>query len=638
MAELKKSLGFWSVFSITVTAMIGTGMFFGTAFAADKAGNASILVWIFLGIMTVYVGACFGELTSMFPSAGGVYEFAKQAYGKGVESFLIGWTSWVVINIMNSLLIVAALDYLIPKHYSVLVKIVLSIAIIIILNAFAYLGTEGISAVLGIFAILILVVLISIIGVGFGHIDYSNYTPFFTTPVLGLFVALFFIVETFFGWENATFMAEETKDAEIVIPRALMAGSIFVAVLGILLAFMMLGVIPWHILANSATPVSDLTAILFNSTFAVIVNIGVALALIGSAAGGLVGSPRLLLGLARDKFFIEQLADIHPKYRTPYKAIIFQTIVSIIVILFGFGKYEYLLELLVPIALLMYISVILSVTVLRFKKPNHPRPFKVWFGKIGPVIISIIYLVTIIAWLITTPNAQSMLNLGLSFIFFGVPLFLLVVSYYDPDYIKRINDYFAKFSVFFENMSFPKEFRKELIDYFKNDLEEKTVLDYGAGVGTLTLNLAEAVGPKGKIYATDLSHKNIEILTKRVAKKGYKNIEVIHDEHQVNRVHPSVRNVDAIFSVGMLGYIQDVSKVLKDLYKLLPRNGKICMVEYVDYFWLIPNVKWLSSTAEIERVFKEAGFSVHVKKKRRLFWTYVIIYGIKTTDETVPYI
>jgi len=639
MAELKKSLGFWSVFSITVTAMIGTGMFFGTAFAADKAGNASIFVWVFLGFMTVYIGACFGELTSMFPSAGGIYEFAKQAYGKGLSAFLIGWTSWIVINIMNSLLIVAALDYLIPKDYGMLVKVLLSIAIIVVLNAFAYLGTEGISAVLGLFAILIIVLLITIIGAGFSDINYANYTPLLATPFIGLFVALFFIVETFFGWENATFMAEETKNAEKVIPRALLWGSIFVSVLGVLLAFMMLGVIPWYVLARSVTPVSDLTAILFSQSFAVVMNIGIALALIGSAAGGLVGSPRLLLGLARDKFFIEQLADIHPKYQTPYKAIIFQTIVSIIVIIFGFGKYEYLLELLVPIAILMYITIIMAVTVLRFKKPLHPRPFKVWFGKIGPIIVSLVYAATVIAWLITTPNAQGMFNLGLSLIFFGVPIFLLLISYYDPESIKRINDYFARFSVFFENMSFPREFKKELMGYFKDDLTDKTILDYGAGVGTLTLYLADVVGPKGKIYATDLSQNNIEILMKRVLKKGYNNIEIIHDEHQVNRVHPSVKNIDAVFSVGMLGYIQDISKVLRELYKILPRNGKICMVEYVDYFWIIPNVKWLSSTEQIEKVFKEAGFSVHVKRKRRLFWKYVIIYGIKTSaGETVPYI
>ncbi|MGV8141189.1 MAG: amino acid permease [Candidatus Woesearchaeota archaeon] len=638
MAELKKSLGFWSIFSITITAMIGTGMFFGTSFAAEKAGNASIFVWAFLGLLTVYIGACFGELTAMFPSAGGIYEFAKQAYGKGLGSFLIGWTSWIVINMMNSLLIVAALDYLIPRDYGVWLKVSLSIIIIVVLNAFTYWGNDGISAILGFFAFLILLVLITIIFVGFGDVYYENYLPIFSTPFFGLFLALFFIVETFFGWENATFMAEETKDAERIIPKALIWSSVFVSVLGLLLAFVMLGVIPWQTLAASTTPLSQLTAILFPGSLAMLVSIGVVLALIGSAAGGLMGSPRLLLGLARDKMFLEQLADIHPKYQTPYKAIIFQTIVSIIVILFGFGKYLYLLELLVPIALLMYISVILAVPVLRFRKPSHPRPFKVWFGKIGPVIVSIIYLITIVVWLISTPNAGSMFRLGLSFIFFGVPIFLLLISYYDPESIKKINDYFAHIALYFENMSFPKEFRKELMGYFKEDLKDKTILDYGAGVGTLTLHLAEIVGPKGKIYATDFSKKNIEILMKRILKKGYNNVETIHDEHQVNRVHPNIRNVDMVFSVGMLGYIQDVSKVLRELYKILPRNGKICMVEYVDYFWILPNVKWLNNNEQIEKVFREAGFSVHVKRQRRLFWNYVIIYGIKSSGETVPYI
>ena len=62
------------------------------------------------------------------------------------------------------------------------------------------------------------------------------------------------------------------------------------------------------------------------------------------------------------------------------------------------------------------------------------------------------------------------------------------------------------------------------------------------------------------------------------------------------------------------------------------------MVEYVDYFWVIPNVKWLNNTEQIQKVFKEAGFSVHIKRKRRFFWSYIIIYGIKSSDGTVPYV
>jgi ubiquinone/menaquinone biosynthesis C-methylase UbiE len=151
------------------------------------------------------------------------------------------------------------------------------------------------------------------------------------------------------------------------------------------------------------------------------------------------------------------------------------------------------------------------------------------------------------------------------------------------------------------------------------------------------MHLAQQVGPKGKIYATDLSLKNIEILSKRLEKKHVTNVEVIYDEHQVNRIHPSIKNVDMVFSVGMLSYVQDIHKVLREIYRILPRHGKICMVEYVDYFWVLPNVKWLTSNEEIRKIFRESGFSVHVVKKRRFFWAYLIIYGIKTEDD-VPFI
>jgi len=177
-----------------------------------------------------------------------------------------------------------------------IVKIALSILIITLLNYFMFLGTESISTILGGFAILIIVLLIAIIGFGFGHVNTNNYHPFITSPLIMLFVAFFFIVETFFGWENATFMAEETKDAEKVIPRALLWSSIFVSILGILLAVVMLGVIPWQILGEFQYSSADLTSLLFNSGWAIVIKIGVALALIGSAAGGLVGRPKASFG------------------------------------------------------------------------------------------------------------------------------------------------------------------------------------------------------------------------------------------------------------------------------------------------------------------------------------------------------
>ncbi|MFH1211664.1 MAG: amino acid permease, partial [Candidatus Woesearchaeota archaeon] len=622
------------VIALSITAMVGTGMFFGPGIAASYSGNASLLAWIFLSLVTVYVSLCFGELVSRYPSAGGVYSFAKKAYGR-FSSFIIGWLTWLVGNITTSVLIVAATDYLLPGYGS-LVKIGVALALILILNYIGFKGIEASTVVLVLFSIIIVGIIASIIGFGIPHINVANYSPFFTKNPFLIFVSLFFIMETFFGWESATFLGEETKNPQKVIPVSLLITTIFVAVMGILLAVTMLGVIPWQALSQSNTPVYLISGVLFGEGSRTIMGIGIFLALIGSAAGGVISSPRLLLALARDKLFIEQLSEIHPKNRTPYKAIIFQTVVSCIVVVMAFGKYLTLLSMLIPMALLMYIAVILCIPVLRKKQPDIKRYFKTPFGTAGPIIVSLFYLGVVVAWLLMTPGSWTLFKLILSFIFFGVPIYLLLTAYYDPDAIVKMSAGLARFHVLLEDFLLPKKIRKEITELFET-IEKKNILEYGAGVGTLTMHLAELIGPKGKITATDLSEKNIRILKKRLEKKGFSQVKLIHDPHHISRVHPDVDSVEMIFSIGMLSYMQDANKILKEMNDLLPEDGKICFVEYVDFFRVIPNIAWLSSEKKIKEEFRKAGFAVHIKKKKGLLWNYLYIYGIKSKEE-IPYI
>ena len=113
MAELKRALGFGTILSLSIASIMGTGMFFGAAVGASYSGNASIIAWVILTIVAVYISAFFGELVAMFPRAGGVYEFAKQAYSH-FTSFMMGWLAWLLGNLLTALMIVAAIDYIIP--------------------------------------------------------------------------------------------------------------------------------------------------------------------------------------------------------------------------------------------------------------------------------------------------------------------------------------------------------------------------------------------------------------------------------------------------------------------------------------------------------------------------------------------
>ncbi|MBC8501270.1 MAG: amino acid permease [DPANN group archaeon] len=634
MAELKRTLSFPVILLITINSIMGTGIFFLPAIGAKIAGPMSIISWLVLSIIAIYIAMCFGELASMFPKSGGIYEFCKQAYGS-FTSFIVGWMTLIAGNITIAMLVVGAIRYLNPAMPEIL-KITISLFFILLFNFMAYNGMKTSAVMLVAFAIITLMSIFSLIFPGVLSMNFNNMIPFFTHSWPAVFIAIFFIAETFFGWETATFLSEETKNPTKVIPKALVTGTIIIAIICVLFVITSLGAINWEIFSVSKAPLTDLSVFHYGEAGKSVFTILVYLSIIGSVAGWIVSSPRLILALAKDKLFLSQCAKIHPRHHTPHVAIIFQTILTSIIVVIGAGSYETLLELLLPLVLIIYSLTLLSLVILRFKMPEVERPYKVAFGKTGPLIIIFIMLGLVAFWVTNVHGAVQVLKIGASFIIFGIPIYFLLLFYYDPDAIIKINNYFAFFNLFLENLLLPKSVRKDILSLFK-DIKGKHVLDYGSGVGTLTLHLAEAVGPNGKVYATDLSKRNIKILEKRLKKRKYEHVEVIHDEHHVSRVHPNIKYVDMVFSVGMMGYMQNIKKILSDIKDVLPENGRVFFAEYVDFFWVLPNVEWLSSNEKIEELFREAGFSVRVIKKKALFWNYVFVYGIKS-EKDVPFI
>ncbi|MBI2655383.1 amino acid permease [Candidatus Woesearchaeota archaeon] len=640
MAELKRVLGFWTILSLSIGSIMGTGLFFGAAIGSGYSGNASIIAWIILSVIAVYISLYFAELVSMYPKAGGVYEFSKHAYSR-FGSFLMGWVAWLVGNLTTALLVVAAIDYLIPDPSQLWLKVGISILFIVLLNLIAYFGIEASAFMLIVLTFISVGILMSIILPGIFQLEFGNYSPFFAFGYTSIFITIFFIAESFFGWESATYLSEETQNPEKVIPKALILGTIIVGFLGIAVNAVAFGIIPWKTLASSSAPLSLVSGSLFGGFGMKIVNIGIFIALIGSAAGGIITMPRLILALARDKLFISQFSSIHGRFNTPYKAIIFQTIVSLIVFGMAFGRYRELLSLLLPLGLIMYFFIILAVPILRKKEPNIRRGFKVPFVHLGSFILLLFIFGLLALWAFpdfssVNQSAFNTLKLGFSLILVGAPIYLMLNIYYNPDILIEINDLLAYATLLMERFILPKKIRYELLTLL-GDVKGKKVLEFGCSVGTFTLYLAQAVGPKGRIYATDFSSRDLMITKRRLIKRGHLHVTVIQDEHQVNRVHPSIPHVDAVVSIGMMGYLQDVKKVLREMRELLPYGGKIVFVDYADFFKVIPNVAWLSDDRTIEKIFREAGFSVFVTRKKGLFWNYVYVYGIKF-HENIPYV
>jgi len=115
MGELKRELSFKAILLITINSIIGTGIFFLPSVGTKYAGPMSIISWIIMSVIAIYISMCFAELVSMFPKAGGVYEYSKQAYGR-FTSFLIGWITLIAGNITIVMLVVGAIQYILPYN------------------------------------------------------------------------------------------------------------------------------------------------------------------------------------------------------------------------------------------------------------------------------------------------------------------------------------------------------------------------------------------------------------------------------------------------------------------------------------------------------------------------------------------
>src|SRR3989338_3452639 len=196
MAELKRALGFWTILSLAIASIMGTGLFFGASIGSSYSGNASILSWIILSLAAVLISMYFAELSSMYPKAGGIYEFSKHAYNR-FFSFLMGWTAWIVGNLTTALIVVAAIDYIIPDPSKFWLKAGISIAFIIALNVIAFFGIEASAYLLLIFSSVALGVLLSIIFPGIFEISASNFTPFFPLGMSAVLVTIFFYLKVF---------------------------------------------------------------------------------------------------------------------------------------------------------------------------------------------------------------------------------------------------------------------------------------------------------------------------------------------------------------------------------------------------------------------------------------------------------
>jgi len=384
---LKRSIGVLGLSANIMNIMIGAGIFALPAVIAGIMGSASIFSYIFCGILIALIVLCFAEAGSKVNNTGGPYTYIETAFGD-YAGFLAGIFA-SGSNILASAAVANALLNIIATFnplFELTSYRVLSLLIVYVL--LVTINVRGIKQGIGLVKIntlLKVIPLIVLVVLGFKNISVSN-LHIETLPTLGQLgessLILFF---AFLGCETGLIVGGEIKNPKRTIPRSIFLSIGSVVVLYILIQTVSQGVLGTDLVNHKATPLAETAKISMGTFGYVLLTIGAAVSMFGMVSGDLLNSPRVMYALARDKVIpIKPLAKIHPKFATPYIAIIVH---GFLVFLFAStGSFEQLVIIATSSILLLYLGVALSVIKLRKTKKSEAGEFKIPGGLTVPIL------------------------------------------------------------------------------------------------------------------------------------------------------------------------------------------------------------------------------------------------------------
>jgi APA family basic amino acid/polyamine antiporter len=445
-ARLVRGLGTWDAALLTIGSVVGTGIFITTGDMAKVLPSPwlILLVWAAGGLLTLAGALTYAELGVLFPRAGGIYHFIKEAYGP-LWGFLYGWIAFLVImSGGNAALGVAFGEYLgsfLPffstRHILLAAPLgswtwtlsggqIAAVIALVVLTAVNHLGLKEGAWVQNVLTALKIgaIVLIGALGLLAAAPASNAWTePSHALPgsLLAAFgVAMIAALWTYDGWYGLTCSAGEVRDPARSLPRGLILGTLAVAALYILLNLVYLRALP--IAGMVATPRIGETAaaVLFGPRAARLVSLAVLVSTFGCLSSTILYSSRIYLPMAADGLFFPSLAKVDPRYRTPVRCLWAQTAWSVLLTLSG--TYEQLYTYVIFSSVVFHAATAAAVFVFRRRLPDAPRPYRTWGYPVVPALFILACLLLIGNTLAEKP-IESLAGLGL--LVLGVPAFLV---------------------------------------------------------------------------------------------------------------------------------------------------------------------------------------------------------------------
>ncbi len=459
--QFKPSLGLLDATMLVAGSMIGSGIFIVSADIVRNVGSAGwlIFVWIITGFMTLTAALSYGELSAMYPKAGGQYVYLKEAYNPLI-GFLYGWSFFSVIQTATIAAVGVAFAkftaYLLPAlsedkvavdlgFFTISPAQLLSILVIVLLT---FINTRGVKSGKAIQTTFTLTKLVSLFGlIIFGLLalkpeiwnvnwadawqlhafDATNTGATNYTMIAALGAIAAAMVGSIFSsdsWHNVTFIAGEIKNPQRNIGMSLMLGTLIVTVVYILTNVMYTGVLSLQQIAEAEKDRVAVTASqeIFGSAGTAIIAIMIMISTFGCNNGLIMAGARVYYTMAKDGLFFKRTGTLN-KASVPSFALWIQCIFACAWSLSG--KYGDLLDMISFVVVVFYMLTIAGIFILRKKRPAADRPYKAIGYPLLPILYIIMGLTFCTLLIVYKPKFTWP---GLIITLIGIPVYYLIIG------------------------------------------------------------------------------------------------------------------------------------------------------------------------------------------------------------------
>ena len=420
-SSFKPVLGLRDATMIVAGSMIGSGIFIVSADILRNVGGAGwlIAVWLITGFMTISAAVSYGELSGMFPRAGGQYVYLKESYNPLV-AFLYGWSFFAIIQTGTIAAVGVAfskfLAYIVPGVSEEIILVdfglftvspaqLVSIFIIVLLTYVNTRGIQGGTVIQTTFTITKILSLFGLIVFGLimakGDVWTANWTDpwhlaglradgslqeYTIIAAVGAIAAA--MVGSLFSsdaWNNVTFIAGEIRNPQRNIGLSLFLGTLIVSVIYVSTNFMYTAVLPLNELAfaDKDRVAVAASSVIFGEVGTVIIALMIMVSTFGCNNGLILAGARVYFTMAKDGLFFKQVGELN-KFAVPQLALWVQCLLACIWSVSG--KYGDLLDMISFVVVLFYMLTIGGIFILRFKRPDIKRPYKAFGYPVVPLI------------------------------------------------------------------------------------------------------------------------------------------------------------------------------------------------------------------------------------------------------------